>query len=274
MIEVRAPAKNNLYLAVGERRPDGFHELETVYAALDLADTLRLEIADATSVDAPAVSGGDTLVTQALEALASAAGVATGFRVEIEKRVPQGAGLGGGSSDAGVALRVANRLLPQALPEHEILGIAASIGSDVPFFAAGHAVAIGRGRGEILEACELTTNPWTVIAWPGQPVSTADVYASYRPVARLGRLSGVSFDPVALVRNDLGAIAEQLCPATARLRMQLIARGALAASVTGSGSAVYGLFAERAEAEVAAASLDDAAFRVVSQIQSRGTMQA
>jgi 4-diphosphocytidyl-2-C-methyl-D-erythritol kinase len=258
---MQAGVKINLCLRVGERRDDGYHELATVLVALPLGDELELEPAAGTRVDAPGLPGGDALVTRALALLADETGHAGGWHVRIDKRAPVGAGLGGGSADAGVALRLANATLAQPLERERLLAIAARVGSDVPFFASGRACALARGRGERLEPCPLAATVWAVLAWPGSELSTADVYAAYRPRERAGErvaaLAAAPFavtDPralAALVDNDLAAPAEALCPPSSSLRERLRASGALAACVSGSGSAVFGLFASEGAARAA-----------------------
>ena len=254
-----AGVKINLSLRVGPRRGDGYHELATVLAALPIGDDLDLEPARSTHVDAPGLAGGDGLVTRALALLAARAGHGEGWRVRIEKRTPVGAGLGGGSADAGLALRLANAALPRPLAPDALIAVAAEVGSDVPFFAAGYAAALARGRGEDLEPCTIGGGAWAVLAWPGEALSTAAVYARYRPLggadARVAELAAAPFATAgaeqlaALVENDLAAPAEQLCPAATALRLNLLGGGALTACVSGSGSAVFGLFASRSAAE-------------------------
>jgi 4-diphosphocytidyl-2-C-methyl-D-erythritol kinase len=266
-----APGKVNLLLRVGPQRPDGFHELVTVFAALDVGDTLELAPAPVTTVEAPGVPGGDTLVTRALDGLARAAGHDAGWAVRIEKRLPIGAGLGGGSSDAGVALRAANATLARPLSPPTLVRVAAEVGSDVPFFAAGHGAAVARGRGEILEELSLKSRLSLALAWPGTGLSTAEVYGAPGPRASDAQLAaaataaralsdGSAEDVAAAVVNDLGPPAEALLPAVRALRLALLERGALAAAVSGSGSAVFGLFARDAEASAAIQDLPGAAW--------------
>jgi 4-diphosphocytidyl-2-C-methyl-D-erythritol kinase len=259
---VQAPAKINLVLRVGPRRPDGYHEVLTLMAALDLADVLAIAPAPATVVRCAGLPAGDTLVTRALIELCTAAGHAGGFRVRIDKRIPVGAGLGGGSSDAGAALLAANRLLPRPLDAPTLQAIAAGVGSDVPFFL-GPPVAVARGRGERLAPGPDLPSCTIALAHPGRPLATRDVYDAYVPgeplPAGLPAPSTIE-ELAALVANDLGPAAEALEPACRSLREGLVAAGALAASVTGSGSAVFGVFREAGEAERALGSLRDAAW--------------
>ena len=146
-----APAKINLVLRVGRERPDGYHEVVSLLARIDLVDMLMVAPAARTSVTCPDIPGGDTLVTRALHAFRHAARHGGGFHVGIAKRIPIGAGLGGGSSDAAAALRAANGLVDDPLDEAELTAVAAEIGADVPFFL-GPPVAIARGRGDSLHA--------------------------------------------------------------------------------------------------------------------------
>jgi 4-diphosphocytidyl-2-C-methyl-D-erythritol kinase len=274
---VLADVKINLSLRVGPLRDDGYHELATVLAALPLGDSLELEPAGSTRVEAPGLPGGDAIVTHALALLAARSRYAGGWHVRIDKHAPVGAGVGGGSADAGLALRLANATLSDPLPLDELVALAAEVGSDVPFFASGLASALARGRGEQLEPCPLHADAWVVIAWPGLALSTADVYARYQPVEgareRVEALAPEAFattDVAALavmVENDLGTPAEQLCPAVAALRARLRSGGALAASVSGSGSAVFGLFASPETAHAVATRLTpDAPWTAVSRL--------
>jgi 4-diphosphocytidyl-2-C-methyl-D-erythritol kinase len=276
-VKATAPAKVNLVLRVGPRRPDGYHELASLIVALEIGDEIELEPAASTTVEAPALPGGDSLVTRALALLSERSGHLGGFAVRLDKRVPAGAGLGGGSADAGVALRLANHLLEVPLAQDALVALAAEVGSDVPFFAAGHAAAEMRGRGESVRAVRLHARPVIAVAWPGVSVSTADVYAAYS-TAWSGQGFARAADSIALaaradlrtltalVANDLSDVAERLCPASAALRRELRARGALVAAVAGSGSAVFGIFETRGDAEAALGDLPGAAWSAVSGV--------
>ncbi len=166
---MRARAKINLCLRVGPARPDGYHDVATVLAALAIGDVVELEPAAATRVEAPALAGGDFLVTRALALLAERTGHPAGWRVRLDKQIPVGAGLGGGSADAAAALRLANATLPEPLAPGELIVLAAEVGSDVPFLVSGLDTALARGRGEVLEPCPVRAPAWIVLAWPGSP---------------------------------------------------------------------------------------------------------
>jgi 4-diphosphocytidyl-2-C-methyl-D-erythritol kinase len=280
-----APAKVNLVLRVGGAGDDGYHEVATLLVALDIGDEIDLRPATVTTVEAPGVPGGDTLATRALGLLAERSGHPGGFAVRIEKRIPAGAGLGGGSSDAGTALRLANALLEQPLDEPDLMAVAAAIGSDVPFFASGTATAVAAGRGETLRPVAPLAPLALALAWPGQAVSTAEVYARYRPAwntagferaaAGVGLAARADLRTLAaLVANDLGPAAEDACPASATLRRALVTRGALAAAVSGSGSAVFGLFPSLDDARAALTGLPGAAWTAAASPRPVGTMRA
>ena len=189
-----APAKINLTLAVGPRRDDGYHPLVSVLHAIDLCDRLTVRLTPAEPdnprapfeavvvvVDAPSLEGGDTLVTRAVEAFCTAAGLRLHVQVHLDKQIPPGAGLGGGSSDAAAALLALNELLDQPLTEARLAEVAAGIGSDVPFFLGTTGTAVVTGRGEIVEAVDaLEPRSW-LVAWPGVVQPTARVYSKYLP---------------------------------------------------------------------------------------------
>jgi 4-diphosphocytidyl-2-C-methyl-D-erythritol kinase len=249
---VNAHAKLNLALVVGPTRPDGKHELVTVFQRLELADTIELEPARALRVEGFAE---DTLVRGALEALADAADVEPRWRVRIEKRIPVAGGLGGGSSDAATALRLANATLDAPLPRDRLHELAARLGADVPFFLA-EGPQLGRGDGTDLEPLDLPQDYAVLLLLPhgAEKESTGSVYAAFdaRDGAtgfdeRRAALAAALPDLAALPPNDLAS-----SPLAARLR----AEGAFRADVSGAGPTVYGLFATRAEAEAARAELE------------------
>jgi len=248
-----APAKINLALVVGPVRDDGKHELLTVYQRLGIADRIELDEAAALRVEG---FEGDTLVRGALEALAARAGVEPAWRVRIEKRLPVAAGIGGGSSDAAAALRVANETLAEPLPPEALHELAAALGSDVPFFLAD-GPQLGSGDGTELAPLDLPQDFWIVLVLPRdeRKPSTRDVYAAFdrrdgaagweeRRAALLAALERVQRprDLAALPPNDL---------ASSPLAGELLGLGAFRADVTGAGPAVYGLFHHEAAAKAA-----------------------
>jgi 4-diphosphocytidyl-2-C-methyl-D-erythritol kinase len=246
-----APAKLNLALAVGGLDDRGYHEVATVLQRVDLCDTISLEPADALAVDGFA---DDTIVTRALEAIAAAAGIEPRWRARIDKRIPVAAGLGGGSSDAATALRLANDTLPNPLSRDQLHAIARALGADVPFFLEP-GPQLGTGDGSTLRPLVLPQDYAVVLLLPhgATKESTAAVYADFvRPAGfaeRRARILDVvaaattAADLAGLPPNDL---------ASSPLAAEVLAAGAFRADVSGAGPTVYGLFSDRPAAERAA----------------------
>jgi 4-diphosphocytidyl-2-C-methyl-D-erythritol kinase len=248
-----APAKLNLALVVGPLRPDGKHEVATVLQRIELGDRIEVEPAPALTVEGFAE---DTLVTGALEALAARAGVEPRWRVRITKEIPVAAGLGGGSSDAATALRLANGTLPEPLAPTDLARIAAGLGTDIPFFLTeGAQLAVEDGTE--LEPVDLPQDYAVVLVLPHGEAkeSTAAVYAAFDKRGGHSGFDGRCADlRAALVRRDLAALPPNDL-ARSPLAAELHAAGAFRADVSGAGPAVYGLFADRDTAERAAAAL-------------------
>jgi 4-diphosphocytidyl-2-C-methyl-D-erythritol kinase len=249
-----ATAKINLALVVGPRRDDGKHELATVYQRLALVDRVAVSRALGLRVHGFA---HDTIVARALTALAEAADADPGFDVELRKRIPVAAGLGGGSSDAATALRLANDLLVAPLPPERLGEIAAAVGADVPFFLTT-GPQLGTGDGTKLEPLDLPQDYWVLLVLPHDAAkpSTAAAYGAFdgrtgeegydeRRTVLLDALERVSRprDLAALPPNDL---------ASSPLAGELRRHGAFRADVTGAGPAVYALFLHGAAARAAA----------------------
>jgi 4-diphosphocytidyl-2-C-methyl-D-erythritol kinase len=245
----RAPAtaKLNLALVVGPQRPDGRHEVATVLQRIDLADRVRVELAATLRVEGFAQ---DTLVRTALERLAGAAHREPRWEARIWKRIPVAAGLGGGSSDAATALRLANASLPEPLLKERLHELAAGLGTDVPFFLTS-GPQLGTGTGAELEQLDLPQDYWVVLLLPrgARKGSTAEVYAAFD---RRGGAEGfderrTAFDrALAEVRRprDLAALPpNDLASSPHAERMRAL--GAFRADVSGAGPAVYGLFLHR-----------------------------
>jgi 4-diphosphocytidyl-2-C-methyl-D-erythritol kinase len=245
-----APAKINLALAVGPRRADGLHEVATVLQRIDLCDAIALEPASTLRVEGFAA---DTLVRDALQALAAAAGVEPTWGVRIDKRIPVAAGLGGGSSDAATALRLANDTLREPLPLQRLQELAGALGADVPFFL-GSGPQLGTGGGATLEPLELPQDYVCLLVLPEDATkeSTAAVYARFDGSDRAG-----GFDErrarilAAVAAQDLAALPPNDL-VSSPLTAELSRLGAFRADVSGAGPTVYGLFRHADEAERAA----------------------
>jgi len=248
-----APAKINLALVVGPLRGDGKHELVTVYQRVGLSDRIEVEPAASFRVDGFLA---DTLVRGALEALAARAGVEPRWRVQIEKRLPVAAGLGGGSSDAATALRLANATLPEPLPAADLHELAAQLGADVPFFLAD-GPQLGAGDGTELAPLDLPQDFWILLVLPhdAAKLSTGSVYDAFD--ARDGAAGfdvrrAALDDALAQLRRprDLAALPPNDL-ASSSLAGELRALGAFRADVSGAGPTVYGLFHHKPTAQAA-----------------------
>jgi 4-diphosphocytidyl-2-C-methyl-D-erythritol kinase len=252
-VRAPAPAKINLALVVGPLRNDGKHEVVTVYQRLGIADRIELEPAKRLDV---AGFEGDTLVRGALELLAAHAAPAHRWRARIEKHLPVAAGLGGGSSDAATALRLANTTLEDPVPRDELLDLAAALGADVPFFLAD-GPQIGTGDGSLLGPVDLPQDFWVLLVLPRdvQKRSTAAVYAEFdaRDGARgWEKRRDEVFAALAAVRRprDLAALPPNNL-ASSPLADDLRGLGAFRADVSGAGPVVYALFHHEARAKAA-----------------------
>jgi 4-diphosphocytidyl-2-C-methyl-D-erythritol kinase len=243
MTELLAPAKLNLALVVGPTRPDGRHEVCTVLQRISLADRIRLEPADELCVEGFAE---DTIVRCALEALAAAAGAEPRWRVEIEKQIPVAAGLGGGSSDAAAALRLANWTLRRPLNDRALRELAAELGADIPFFLTT-GTQLGEGDGTTLESLDVSQDYWILLLLPEgeRKTSTAAVYDAFTGEEGFADRRSALLQALAL--GDLAALPPNDLVASA-LADELRTLGAFRADVSGAGPSVYGLFAEQAEA--------------------------
>jgi 4-diphosphocytidyl-2-C-methyl-D-erythritol kinase len=251
MKRAAAAAKINLALVVGPRGAGGRHELVTVYQRIALADRILVDRAPTLSVRGFA---GDTLVRRALESVADGNG--SSFAARIQKRIPVAAGLGGGSTDAATALRLANELREEPLPDARLHDVARELGADIPYFLVD-GPQLGIGDGTELAPLDLPQDYWILLVLPkdGGKASTAEVYDAFdrrggergydeRRRELLVSLEGVRRprDLAALPPNDL---------VSSPLADDLRELGAFRADVTGAGPAVYGLFLHGGQARVA-----------------------
>jgi 4-diphosphocytidyl-2-C-methyl-D-erythritol kinase len=254
-----APAKVNLTLEVLAKRGDGYHELASVFATVDLRD--RVRVAPWRELDvriAPAVGAGagDDLASRAVRALAEASARPALAHVRVRKRIPVASGLGGGSSDAGAVLRGLARAW--RLDGVDLPSVAARIGSDVPFFVSGAAYAFVRGRGESVEPLPAPEPIWIALVQLRERVSTALVFNAHRAKPSKGERSAKLATAlrdrkvtVATIReslhNDLLAAAEGIAPAIADARNKASAMG-IDLAMSGSGPSLFALGDDRADA--------------------------
>jgi len=253
---VEAQAKINLSLRILAQEKSGYHQLETLFARIDLADTV--EVALDTSRQKLVVEGAEVgpaeqnLAFRAAVAFLDATGWATGFRIRIVKRIPVGGGLGGGSADAGAVLRILNHLAPHPLSTAALLSVAVRLGADVPFLAAEAPMALAWGRGERMltlpplppRALLLVVPPfgvntgvafgWVAARRAGEPVS-APAPLTTDDLARWDRVA-------TLAANDFEAVVVGHHPAIGSCLSSLRTAGAMIARLSGSGSTVFGVF--------------------------------
>jgi len=258
-LTVAAPAKVNLFLNIVGRRSDGYHLLESLFVLIDWCDTITLRRrADAEIVrvgDVADVSEADDLAVRAACALREATGFGDGVTIEMCKRIPQGAGLGGGSSDAASVLLALNRLWSLRLPRSELAAIGAQLGADVPFFVGGES-ALARGIGDVLTPVSIPVY-WLALALPSIRVSTRSIFAELQ-LTPMSSLSLTPMPPSAKMnvfsegygRNDLEAIAMARFPAIGQARTALL-QASPHARMTGSGGCVFAAFSSAREARQA-----------------------
>jgi 4-diphosphocytidyl-2-C-methyl-D-erythritol kinase len=256
-VRASARAKLNLALAVTGKRPDGYHELRSVFATLDLADDVRVSPHKRLEVRNTANLGAsEDLAAVAVRALATYAGREPHAFVRIRKRIPLAAGLGGGSSDAAATLRALAELWKI---DAELVRIAAEVGSDVPFFASGAKVALVTGRGETVRPLTAPREPlWVVLLRPTMRLRTAEVFAAFQASdagagphvdALVGAFAGGAVTPELLrahASNDLLAAAARRCDAIVAWRAAAEARG-IPLFLTGSGPTLFAVADDRAD---------------------------
>ena len=246
-MQVRCPAKVNLYLRVVGRRPDGYHEVVTVMQPLTLADTLTVTLAGAgisLRCDRPDLpQGEENLVWRAARQFQEETGLTPAVRLRLSKRIPVAAGLGGGSSDAAGTLLALNELAGKPLSPDQLHHLASRLGADVPFFLAREP-AVGRGTGTQLSPVTLLPY-WYLLVNPGVPLSTRWVYENLDLAGLQGQPATEAWDPEhpeTWVGNDLGTVALKRFPELAELLADLSDAGAWCQGISGSGPTLFGLF--------------------------------
>ena len=254
-----APAKVNLYLEILGKRPDGYHELQTLMHRVDLGDEMEISlegqgiklVADGKGIP----EGMENLACRAAQVFFEELGIQRGLKIRLKKRIPVAAGLGGGSSDAATVVMGLNDLLETGWAQDRLMALGMKIGADVPFFIF-QKPALAGGIGERLTPVGFPEPIWFLMLIPPFPISTAWAYATYE------RLSNKGKEPIPLkdsyvditeilpvMRNDLEAAAFLMFPQIRRMKEELLAKGAQGALMTGSGPVTYGIFSSKKEAE-------------------------
>ncbi len=261
-------AKVNLYLEITGRRPDGYHELDSLVVFVGLADLLELRPSDRLELHCSGPFAGslppteDNLVMRAARALAAQAGTAPAARIDLNKQIPAAAGIGGGSADAAAALEGLAALWGLRPSPEEMHDIAVGLGADVPVCLYGRP-ALVRGLGEVVERAPPLPGAWLVLVNPGRPLSTQEVFrartGAFSPVVAwtmVARDIEEFVECLADRANDLEAAALGLVPEIGKVLDRLdAAPGALLSRMSGSGATCYGLFATAGEARAAAAAI-------------------
>lgn len=239
-----ALAKINLYLHILGRRPDGYHELETLMALISIHDTLDIDLIPSgiefTCSDPALADAKDNLATKAARLFLDEFKLTTGVRIHLEKKIPIGAGLGGGSGDAATVLRTLNMLTKIHCSIEKLSALAGQLGSDIPFFIPPHATAICRGRGEIIEPVRLADDLQGVLVHPGFGVSTPWAYKTYAQDPHPG-VPGKAFADFTL-RNDLEPPAFSKYPWLPMVKSWFQKQPEVIDSLmSGSGSSIFAL---------------------------------
>ncbi len=264
-VRIGAPVKINLVLRVLNRRPDGYHNIWSFMQTVAVGDDLQLRLRRdsaairLTSNDASLPTDQRNLIVRAASLLLERAGVSVGLDIELAKRIPVGAGLGGGSSDAAATIVGLNHLLRLGWSRDEMAAFGEAVGSDVPFFFFAPS-AIVRGRGEELKAIRLIGERWVVLIQPGFPIETkwayerlAGIRAHVEPLSEALRhvsaKEALSWEEVIpLMENDFEQALASTHGVFSEIKGQLLAQGAEAALLSGSGSTLFGLFRTEADA--------------------------
>ena len=263
VISLKAPAKVNLFLEILGKRDDGFHEIETIMQEIDLADSLQFEetqegvTLECNNKNIPA--NQDNLVCKAANLILEECGIKKGVLINLEKNIPVGAGLGGGSSDAATTLKALNSLWKVGLNNEELMEFAAKLGSDIPFFINGK-TALCRGRGELITPVEVRNRMDYIILFPRVHISTETIYKNLK-IDLTKKRKDVSFFLDALKYSEVAGISKLLFnrleeiifatyPDLLQVKSTLESFDFCGLSISGSGSAFFGLCNNRHQAEV------------------------
>lgn len=255
---LHTPAKVNLFLEVLNRRDDGYHNINSLFVAVSLFDTLEFSRADSRGISLKITGGGqlsvgtDNLISKSWYLMHKKFGLSGGLSVTLTKRIPISAGLAGGSSDASATIFACNQLFKLGLSRNKMAQISSEIGSDCPFFFSTGCSLVG-GRGEIFEEPKIPTDFWLVLVKPSVSVSTASAYAqlgrgltNHKPPFKLPSCSTVEdlTNALALIGNDFESVQFSTNSELIAIRDRLIEYGALLVRMSGSGPTIFGLFRE------------------------------
>jgi 4-diphosphocytidyl-2-C-methyl-D-erythritol kinase len=275
-ISIKAPAKINWFLSILDKRADGYHEIISAMQCVDLFDVLSFdESEDIRLISELDIPPDENLVYKAAVLLKNFSSIEAGARITLHKNIPLAAGLGGGSSDAAAALIGLDRLWKLNLPAETLMSLASGIGSDVPFFLSGK-LSLVRGRGELVTDLKTETSAVVLLVKPDIPVSTAWAYNSFQ--TRLTKktvdiklfcqaLRNGNYDYLRnSAFNDLEDVVFRKYPVIGEIKNALLQNGALFSLMSGSGSAVFGIFQTTEEAVSASGHLKGIWCKVVNTL--------
>ena len=272
-LTVYAPAKINLALKIIRRRADGYHDIQSILQKVSLYDTLSFKLSShqgiTVTTDDPSIpTDSSNLAYRAADLLLKQQKITPGISIHIKKRIPAGAGLGGGSSNAAATLSGLNKLLRCNLTEPDLLRLGVEIGADVPFFIYDKHAALAEGIGEQLSPVKIHVPLWFVIVFPGFSISTKWVYENYRVLTnkrkniRISRSFKQLNAVLHILINDLENVVTQQYPEIQKIKRTLIQAGACGSLMSGSGSSVFGIFPDEQHAQEALTLLSTPANRV------------
>ena len=264
-LSLRAPAKINLFLKILNRRPDGYHEIESLMQKIDLFDNLHFSKQGATislsCPDTPLPEDEGNLVYRAAQAFFTATGIKAGIKIVLEKKIPLAAGLGGGSSDAAAVVIALNRLFNTGLDRKRLSEIARPLGADVEFFVQDCSAALATGIGDRIQKVDPLAGFTILLVNPGFGVSTKWVYENFPLTSssnpyilardrNMGKMLQDSFPGfIEKLGNDLEAVTIKRYPEIAAIKKELKMAGAAASLMSGSGPTVFGLFLTEDDAQ-------------------------
>ncbi len=262
-----APAKINLGLFVHGKRPDGYHEIETVLQMVSLYDEITIDEGEGIELILDGFglpAGEENLIVRAARLICREVGKEPQFRIRLKKKIPVGAGLGGGSSDAASTLAGLNRLWGNPLSRERLMELSVQLGMDVPFFLFS-ATAKATGRGEILDALPSPApSLWVLLVHPALKVSTREVYEGLKlglttkhKHISMRRFSVTTFkNGPSELSNDLERVTFKAYPLLREIKESLFELGALGGAMSGSGSTLFGIFPDREAADAAGRALE------------------
>ena len=251
-MQLQAFAKINLDLRVLGPREDGYHEVRTVLQTIDWADEIHIEPADRFEFVEHGVDAGDeNLVVKAVRAFEQLTGETVRARIELFKNIPAGAGLGGGSADAAVTVLGLQRLYDREIPQTELLRTLGRLGSDVPFFSVGGR-AVGTGRGDEITAMDDETEYGLVVVVPGLVIATREAYSWLTVSGKSNNISRFAAQPASGSGvgpgNDFESVVFPRHPQLSEIKNEILRAGAQRAALSGTGSAIFGVFGSAEDA--------------------------